>query len=106
MAASWTGDTLADVLKQRIAVMGRPAASLKDGGSERHKAISVGDAQGLSRPAIDALAHAVATMRKRRSHDHPKGSTWGSACAASRVSSNPPFWPASRPPPSTPKPGL
>ena len=80
MAASWPGDTLADVLKQRIAVMGRPAASLKDGGSELHKAISVWDAQGLSRPAIDALSHAVATMLKRRSHDHPKFSTLVSAC--------------------------
>jgi hypothetical protein len=41
VAASWTGDTLADVLKHLIAVMGRPAAYLKDGGSARHRAISV-----------------------------------------------------------------
>src|SRR6266700_3465570 len=36
VAESWTGESIADVLDRLIAQMGRPAASLKDGGSDRH----------------------------------------------------------------------
>ena len=50
VAVSWTGDTLADLLKRLIAVMGRPGAYLKDAGSELHKAIDVLEAQGLASP--------------------------------------------------------
>jgi hypothetical protein len=80
VAVSWTGDTLADLLKRLIAVMGRPAAYLKDAGSELHKAIDVLDAQGLASPSIDDISHAVANMLKRRYHDHPTFSTFVSAC--------------------------
>ena len=80
VAASWTGDTLAEWLRRLIAVMGRPAAYLKDGGSDLHKAIDLLDEQGLSSPCIDDLSHAVANMLKRRYHDHPKFSTFVSAC--------------------------
>ena len=80
VAASWTGDTLADLLKRLIAVMGRPAAYLKDGGSDLHKAIDVLEAQGLASPSIDDISHAVANMLKRRYHDHPQFSTFVSAC--------------------------
>src|SRR5713101_5144186 len=80
VAVSWTGDTLADLLKRLIAVMGRPAAYLKDAGSELHKAIDVLDAQGLASPAIDDISHAVANMLKRRYHDHPKFPPFVSAC--------------------------
>jgi hypothetical protein len=80
VAASWTGDTLADLLQRLIAVMGRPAAYLKDAGSELHKAIDVLDAQGLASPSIDDISHAVANMLKRRYRDHPTFSTFVSAC--------------------------
>jgi hypothetical protein len=80
VAASWTGDTLADLLRRLIAVMGRPAAYLKDAGSDLHKAIDVLDAQGLASPAIDDISHAVANMLKRRYHAHPKFATFVSAC--------------------------
>jgi hypothetical protein len=80
VAVSWTGDTLADLLKRLIAVMGRPVAYLKDAGSELHKAIDVLDAQGLASPSIDDISHAVANMLKRRYHDHPTFSTFVSAC--------------------------
>jgi hypothetical protein len=66
VAASWTGATLAELLRRLSAIMGRPAAYLTDGGSERHKAIDVLDAQGLASPCLDDRSHAVATMRKRR----------------------------------------
>jgi hypothetical protein len=39
VAASWSGETIAELLKRLIARMGRPAAYLKDGGSELHKAV-------------------------------------------------------------------
>src|SRR5713101_7600739 len=80
VAASWTGDTLADVLRHLIAVLGRPAASLKDGGSDLHQAIDVLAAQGLASPAMDDISHAVATRLKRRYHDHPTFATFVAAC--------------------------
>jgi hypothetical protein len=80
VAVSWTGDTLADLLKRLIAVMGRPAAYLKDAGSELHKAIDVLAEQGLASPSIDDISHAVANILKRRYQDHPKFSPFVSAC--------------------------
>jgi hypothetical protein len=80
VAASWTGDTLADVLQPLIAVMGRPAAYLKDGGSDLHKALSVLEAQGLASPAIDDISHAVAGMLKRTYQNHPAFERFLSAC--------------------------
>jgi hypothetical protein len=80
VAASWTGDTLAELLKRLIAVMGRPEAYLKDGGSDLQKAVSVLAEQGLASPAIDDISHAVANMLKRRYHPHPQFSTLISAC--------------------------
>lgn len=80
VAASWTGDTLAELLKRLIAVMGRPAAYLKDGGSDLHKAIGVLEEQGLASPSIDDISHAVANLLKRRYHEHPTFATFVSAC--------------------------
>jgi hypothetical protein len=40
VANSWTGETIADLLGRLIAVMGRPAAYLKDGGGDLHKAVA------------------------------------------------------------------
>ncbi len=80
MATSWTGDTLAAWLRRLMAVMGRPAASLKDGASALHTAIGLLEEQGLARPAIDDLSHAVATRLKRRSHAPPPFAPLVSAC--------------------------
>jgi hypothetical protein len=80
VATSWTGDTLAELLRHLIAVMGRPTAYLKDGASDLHKAIGLLEAQGLASPSIDDLSHAVANMLKRRYHDHPQFATFVSAC--------------------------
>ena len=80
VATSWTGDTLAELLRRLIAVMGRPAAYLKDGASDLHKAIGLLEEQGLASPAIDDISHAVANMLKRRYHDHPTFATFVSAC--------------------------
>ena len=40
VADAWTGDTMAELLGRLIAVMGRPAASRKDGGGDLHKAVA------------------------------------------------------------------
>ena len=77
---SWTGDTIAELLKRLIAQMGRPAAYLKDGGSDLHKAVALLDEQGLGSPCIDDISHAVAGMLKRTYQDHPAFETFLSAC--------------------------
>src|SRR5207249_10293182 len=48
VADSWTGETIAELLKRLIAQMGRPATYLKDGGSELQKAVDLLAEQGLS----------------------------------------------------------
>ena len=85
VSPSWTGERLADLLERVIAVVGRPAAYLKDGGSELHKAIGLLAERGLASPSIDDVSHAVATMLKRRYEQHPQFATFLSACG--RVSS-------------------
>jgi hypothetical protein len=80
VAASWDGDTIADFLKRLIAVMGRPAAYLKDGGSDLHRAAAVLEEQGMGSPCIDDISHAAASMLKRTYQDHPAFERFLSAC--------------------------
>jgi hypothetical protein len=85
VSPSWIGERLADRLGRVISVVGRPAASLKAGGSERQQAVGLLTERGLGSPVIDDISHAVANMRKRRYETHPQCATLLSAC--SRVSS-------------------
>lgn len=80
VANSWTGDTIAEVLKRLIAQMGRPAAYLKDGGSELHKAVDLLEEKGLASPCIDDISHAAATMLKRSYQHHPAFERFVAAC--------------------------
>ena len=80
VSPSWTGECLAELLERVIAVVGRPAAYLKDGGSELKKATDVLSERGLGSPVIDDISHAVANMLKRRYEKHPQFSTFLSAC--------------------------
>ena len=80
VAESWTGDTIAAVLKRLIAQLGRPAAYLKDGGSELHKAVDLLAEQGLASPCIDDISHAAAGMLKRYYQHHPAFERFLSAC--------------------------
>ena len=80
VADSWTGDTIADLLGRLIAVMGRPAAYLKDGGGDLHQAVAVLGERELASPCIDDISHAVAGMLKRSYQDHPTFETFLSAC--------------------------
>jgi len=85
VAASWTGETIAELLKRLIAQMGRPAAYLKDSGSDLHKAAALLEEQRLGSPCIDDISHAAAGMLKRTYQPHPAFETFVSACG--RVSS-------------------
>jgi hypothetical protein len=70
---------MAVLLKRLSAIMGRPAASLQDGGSELQKAVDL-LGEGLSSPCLDDISHAVAGMLKRVYQDHPSFETFLSAC--------------------------
>src|SRR6266853_4915862 len=80
VADSWTGEAIAEVLKRLIAQMGRPAAYLKDGGSELHKAVDELAERGLASPCIDDISHAAAGMLKRHYQPHPAFEPFVSAC--------------------------
>jgi hypothetical protein len=80
VAVSWNGDTIADFLKRLIAVMGRPAAYLKDGGSDLHRAAALLEEQDIGSPCIDDISHAAANMLKRIYQDHPAFERFLSAC--------------------------
>ena len=80
VADSWTGETIAELLKRLIAQMGRPAASLKDNGSELHKAAALLADDGLASPCLDDISHAAAGMLKRTYQHHPAFERFLSAC--------------------------
>lgn len=80
VADSWTGEAIADLLKRLIAQMGRPAAYLKDGGSELQKAVEVLEPLGLASPCIDDISHAAANMLKHYYQHHPAFERFLSAC--------------------------
>ena len=80
MAESWTGERLPTLLDRLIAQMGRPAAYLKDGGSDLHKAADLLEARGLGSPCIDDISHAAAGMLKHYYQHHPAFERFLSAC--------------------------
>ena len=80
VAASWDGEHVAAFLQRVIAVLGRPTAYLKDGGSELRKATELLDDRGLGSASIDDISHVVANILKRHYQDHPQFATFLSAC--------------------------
>ena len=80
VANSWTGETIADFLLRIIAIMGHPAAYLKDGGSDLRKAHRLVGEQGQPSLAIDDISHVVATILKRHYQNQPAMATFLSAC--------------------------
>ncbi len=80
VAASWTGETIAAFLQRVIAVLGRPAAYLKDGGTDLQKAVRLLGERGLASLSIDDISHVAATLLKRRYHQHPMLATFLAAC--------------------------
>jgi hypothetical protein len=80
VAASWSGETIAELLKRLIAIMGRPAAYLKDSGSDLHKAAALLGEQGMGSPCLDDISHAAAGMLKRTYQHHPAFERFLSVC--------------------------
>src|SRR5918992_5139841 len=80
VADAWTGETIAELLKRLIAQMGRPAAYLKDRGSDLHKAAALLEDDGLGSPSLDDISHAAAGMLKRTYQHHPAFARFVSAC--------------------------
>jgi hypothetical protein len=80
VADTWTGETIAELLKGLIAQMGRPAAYLKDRGSDLHKAAALLEDDGLGSPCLDDISHAAAGMLKRTYQHHPAFERLVSVC--------------------------
>jgi hypothetical protein len=80
VADSWTGESIAEMLKRLIAQIGRPAAYLKDSGRELQKAVDLLEPHGLASRCIDDISHAAAGMLKRYYQDHPAFERFLSAC--------------------------
>jgi len=82
VASSWTGEKIADFLQKVIAVIGRPTAYLKDGGTDLAKAVRLLTERGLAGLSIDDISHAVANILKHEYQKHPMFKTFISACAS------------------------
>lgn len=80
VAASWTGETVADFLEKVIAVAGRPTAYLRDGGTDLAKAVRLLDERGMSSPSAEDISHIAANLLKHEYRNHPMFETFISAC--------------------------
>lgn len=86
VAPSWTGIAIADLLQQLIAVMGRPAAFLKDGGTDLEKAVAVLNERNFPILSIDDISHKIANLFKHEYGEHSMFAIFLSACG--KVSKN------------------
>ena len=79
VADSWTGETVANFLREIVKTVGKPAAYLKDGGTELAKAIRLLVDDGS--PCIDDVSHVVANLLKHEYQEHPMFETFISTCS-------------------------
>ena len=106
VADAWTGEIIAELLGRLIAVMGRPAAYLKDGGGDLHKAVAL-----LANKGWPALASTISRTPSPGCSSAPTTLTrplrpFCRPVDASRVNSSTRFWRVWRRPKSAPKPAL
>ncbi len=80
VASSWTGETIADFLQKVIATSGRPAAYLKDGGTDLAKAVRLLAERKIPGHCIDDISHMIANLLKHEYKNHPMFETFMSAC--------------------------
>lgn len=80
VADTWTGETIADFLEKVIAVIGKPVAYLKDGGTDLGKAARLLNERGHSSFSIDDVSHVIANLLKHEYEEHPMFQTFISAC--------------------------
>ena len=80
VAESWDGQSEADFLERVIAVTGRPAALLMDGGKDLAKSVRDLAAKGIQIPAIDDVSHIVANLLKHEYEEHASFQPFLTAC--------------------------
>ena len=80
VAPSWNGENIAVFLNKIIAILGRPAAYLKDGGTDLDKSARLLTEQGRGSPCIDDVSHKIANLVKHEYQNHPLFATFISAC--------------------------
>lgn len=80
VAPSWNGENIAVFLNKIIAILGRPAAYLKDGGTDLDKSARLLTEQGRGSPCIDDVSHKIANLVKHEYQNHPLFTTFISAC--------------------------
>lgn len=80
VAASWTGEKIAEFLQKIIAFTGKPAAYLKDGGTDLAKAVTILAERKMASPSIDDISHAIANLLKHEYQNHPMFENFLSAC--------------------------
>ena len=80
VAKSWTGEKIADFLQKVIHITGKPAAYLKDGGTDLMKAVKLLNERGLSSLSIDDVSHVVANLLRNEYTKHPLYDVFISAC--------------------------
>jgi len=88
VAASWTGETIAELLKRLIAQIGRPSSLPQRRGQRTPKGRGLTGGARTSSPCLDDISHAVAGMLKRVYQDHPSFETFLSACWSGLVASS------------------
>lgn len=86
VAPSWTGENIAVFLSKIIAILGRPTAYLKDGGTDLAKSARLLTEQGRGSLCIDDVSHKIANLVKHEYQNHPLFATFISACG--KVSKN------------------
>ena len=86
VSVTWTGESVANFLQKLIAVFGRPAAYLKDGGTDLGKAVRLLKERGLPSQIIDDISHVAANLLKHEYANHPMFKTFLTSCG--KVSKN------------------
>ena len=79
---TWTGETIADLLRAVIARIGTPVAYLKDGGTDLGKAVRLLSEQGSTSVSIDDISHFVANLLKHQFQNHALFDVFIRACGA------------------------
>lgn len=86
VAETWNGESVAAFLSELIAIMGRPAALLKDGGSDLGKAARLLTERKMPCRVIDDISHVVANLFKHSYGEHPQFDSFLEACG--KISKN------------------
>jgi len=79
---TWTGESIAALLREVIAHIGKPVAYLKDGGTDLGKAVRLLSAQGSTSVSIDDISHFVANLLKHEFQNHALFDVFLRACGA------------------------